>query len=53
MIHNHPSGHAQPSLKDACMTKRFIEAGEIIGIKVLDHLIIGESYYSFKENGLV
>lgn len=49
--HNHPSGHPEPSNEDAEITKRLQEAGQILGIKVLDHIIVGEdSYYSFKEN---
>lgn len=51
LIHNHPSGNPEPSKEDIGVTKRLCDAGEILGIKVLDHLIIGaESYYSFKEH---
>lgn len=50
--HNHPSGDTTPSLEDVNLTKRLIQAGEIIGIEVLDHLIIGGNrFYSLKENG--
>ena len=49
--HNHPSGDTSPSSEDIQITKRLIEAGEIIGIKVLDHIIIGENgnYLSLRE----
>lgn len=52
IAHNHPSGYVdEPSQADRNITKRLIEAGEILGIKVLDHIIIGnDEYYSFKEN---
>ncbi|WP_349255188.1 JAB domain-containing protein [Trichlorobacter sp.] len=46
-LHNHPSGDPKPSPEDLIITKRLQEAGEILGIKVLDHLIIGDrSAYS-------
>lgn len=49
LAHNHPSQIVLPSYEDACITKRLQEAGEIVGIELLDHLIIGEDeYYSFK-----
>ena len=49
MVHTHPSQIVLPSYEDACITKRLQEAGEIVGIELLDHLIIGEDeYYSFK-----
>ncbi len=54
LLHNHPSGDTTPSREDMKMTKRLVEAGEIMGITVLDHLIIGEDEYtSFKERGLL
>lgn len=50
--HNHPSGHTTPSEEDHKVTKRLREAGEIIGIELLDHIIVGsDSYLSFKEKG--
>ncbi|OMC75067.1 hypothetical protein BK121_03375 [Paenibacillus odorifer] len=50
--HNHPSGDPEPSFEDINLTKRLIAAGEIIGIEVLDHVIIGGNrFYSLKENG--
>jgi DNA repair protein RadC len=48
--HNHPSGEVKPSKEDKEVTKRLKDAGNILGIPVLDHLIIGDDrYYSFKE----
>jgi DNA repair protein RadC len=50
LVHNHPSGDPTPSDEDLQMTKRLIESGEILGIKVLDHVIIGrEGYWSWNE----
>jgi len=53
-LHNHPSGDPEPSKEDIEITRRLVEAGEIIGIEVLDHVIIGEQrYLSIKERGLM
>jgi DNA repair protein RadC len=53
-VHNHPSGNPAPSQTDIDVTKRLIEAGELLGIKVLDHLIIGDGVYlSLKEKMLI
>ena len=52
--HNHPSGDPTPSSEDINITKRLVEAGNIIGIKVLDHIVIGkDSYCSLKNEGLI
>jgi len=52
--HNHPSGDCTPSEDDIEITKRLVDAGRLIGIEVLDHLIIGQhGYLSFKEKGLI
>jgi DNA repair protein RadC len=51
LIHNHPSGDPEPSKEDVVLTKQLVEASKIIGIKIHDHIIIGEGYYSFMENG--
>jgi len=52
-VHNHPSGDTEASEDDIRLTKRLAEAGEIVGIDVLDHIIIGgESYSSLKREGL-
>jgi DNA repair protein RadC len=51
-IHNHPSGDPAPSREDREITRRLKEAGDLLGIKVLDHIIIGDgSFYSFVEAG--
>lgn len=52
IAHNHPSGSLEPSSEDSLMTERLIDAGQVLGIPVLDSLIIGRSgYYSFLERG--
>ena len=52
VLHNHPSGRPEPSSEDIEVTKRLVDAGSIIGIDVMDHLIIGEdSFISLKEKG--
>lgn len=55
LAHNHPSGDNEPSEEDLGVTKRIIEAGKLMGVDVLDHIIIakGKSPYSFKENKLI
>lgn len=54
LIHNHPSGSVEPSIEDKNITKRLIDCGEIIGIEVIDHIIIGDGvYFSFKENNVI
>ena len=50
-LHNHPTGDPSPSNEDLEVTRRLKEAGTLLGIKVLDHIIIGDYYYSFVENG--
>jgi DNA repair protein RadC len=50
IIHNHPSGDSTPSFEDDRITEKFFKAGELIDIKVLDHVIIGkDNYYSYKD----
>ncbi len=50
--HNHPSGDPTPSADDVALTRRLAAAGELLGISVLDHIVIGDGrYYSFKEAG--
>lgn len=54
MVHNHPSGDPTPSRDDIDLTNRMVEAGKILGIEVLDHIIIGDGrYVSFKEKGII
>jgi DNA repair protein RadC len=53
-VHNHPSGDPAPSSEDKKLTERLIQAGEIIGIDVLDHVVIGtEGYVSLREQGMI
>src|SRR5262249_14751482 len=54
--HNHPSGATQPSQEDRVLTKRLVDAGTLLGINVLDHIILGdgnESYFSFADEGIL
>lgn len=53
LLHNHPSGEVEPSHEDIVLTNRLDECGKILGIKVLDHVILGDYFYSFKEEGLL
>ena len=54
LVHNHPSGDAEPSAEDVALTKRLLEAGEVVGIKVLDHVVVGDDRFSsFSERGLI
>lgn len=54
LVHNHPSGDPSPSRQDKDLTTRLIEAGKVLGIEILDHIIIGDNrYVSFKETGLM
>lgn len=53
LVHNHPSGNPQPSQADIDLTVRLDEAGKIMGIRILDHIIIGDGVYvSMKSEGL-
>lgn len=54
LVHNHPSGDPTPSNEDIQTTRRLVEAGQIVGIEVLDHVIIGDNKYcSMKSRGLI
>lgn len=53
LLHNHPSGSPEPSREDREITRRLKEAGELLGLKVLDHIICGDGYFSFVEMGLL
>jgi DNA repair protein RadC len=60
LMHNHPSGDCTPSELDRRLTKRILDGSEILGMKLLDHLIIGKTtfpayppYFSFREAGLI
>lgn len=51
LMHNHPSGDPTPSRQDIEVTKRTSEAGNLIGIELLDHIVVGDWYCSLKEKG--
>lgn len=54
LVHNHPSGDCKPSKEDENVTKILYDAGDLLGIKVLDHVIIGkDGFTSLKENGML
>lgn len=54
LVHNHPSGNTEPSREDLNITKRLREAGSILGIEIIDHIIIGQNnYLSMKEKGYI
>lgn len=52
-LHNHPTGDPTPSLEDKEITQRLVAAGELMGIKVLDHVIIGDTFFSFADAGYI
>lgn len=53
-VHNHPSGNSNPSKEDILVTTRLVEAGQIMGIPLLDHIIIGDNNYtSLKQDGMI
>ena len=54
-FHNHPSGSTKFSKEDEAITKRLIKSGEILGIELVDHIIVGDNdtYFSFKENNKI
>src|SRR4051812_1754009 len=53
LAHNHPSGKAEPSREDREVTRRLSEAARILEIEVLDHVIVGDGYFSMKEHGML
>ena len=54
ILHNHPSGDSTPSKADILTTKRIYDSGELLGIELVDHIIIGDnSYFSLSENNLL
>lgn len=50
-VHNHPSGSLKPSKEDEDITNKIKRAGELLNIRLLDHVIIGDTYYRFHDNG--
>jgi len=59
VAHNHPTGHLAPSKPDKTLTERLNEAGKILGIRLIEHIIVGinddkrPDYYSFNDNGMI
>lgn len=54
LVHNHPSGDPSPSPEDAALTRQAVEAGRLLGIEVLDHIVIGRGrYVSLKDQGVI
>ncbi len=52
LVHNHPSGDPHPSPEDEALTERLVQAGKILGIPVLDHIIVArDGYFAFREEG--
>lgn len=54
IAHNHPSGNLEPSDSDKLLTKKFVDAGKLLDINILDHIILtDEDYFSFADEGLI
>lgn len=54
VVHNHPSGDPSPSAEDVALTSRLVEAGALLGVPILDHVIVArEGYFSFADGGLL
>jgi DNA repair protein RadC len=55
VVHQHPSGCAEPSAEDAALTRRLVEVGELIGVRLLDHVVLGDNgtYVSLADRGLL
>lgn len=53
LAHNHPSGETTPSQADIRMTQKMNECGKMFEIRMLDHVIVGDSYFSFSEGGYI
>ena len=55
LAHNHPSGNLRPSQQDTRLTKKLLEAGKLLDIQILDHIILSpyNSYFSFSDEGLL
>ncbi len=52
LTHNHPSGDPTPSADDMALTRRLVDAGSVMGVEVLDHIIVGDGrYFSFRQGG--
>jgi DNA repair protein RadC len=53
LAHNHPSGDTTPSKDDRAITEKLFDAGKVLGIEIVDHIIVGNNFFSFMENGLL
>ena len=54
LVHNHPSGDPTPSAEDIELTRKLVEAGKMMDLAILDHVVIGEGrFVSLKERGLI
>ena len=53
VYHNHPSGHSEPSPADEGVTRRLRQALDLVDVRLLDHLVVGETIYSFAEHGIL
>lgn len=53
LVHNHPSGNSEPSKSDRDLTNKVFSLLKLVGIEFCDHIIIGDDYYSFKNEGLI
>ena len=53
VVHNHPSGRTEPSAEDRAITKKLDECGKMLGVRILDHIILGNGSFSFREGGLL
>lgn len=54
LVHNHPSGDPTPSAQDRAVTKRMVDAGRLMGVQMLDHIIIaGSRHFSFRDGGML
>lgn len=49
LVHNHPSQDVNPSKEDCAVSERIRQAGDLVGVKLIDHIIVGDGYYSFLE----
>jgi DNA repair protein RadC len=53
LVHNHPSGDPSPSAEDIAFTRRLAEVGDLIGIRLVDHVIVGDSFLSMRAKALI
>lgn len=54
LVHNHPTGNPEPSVEDTELTLRFVKCGELMGIELIDHIVIGgDRFVSMREHGLI